>query len=912
MEFILPQEALVMAVAAGDEAAVLRSLTDLPSVEARFREALDALLADLAFVLRLAPSPLSAGAEVMLAAGTCASRDTLVLIETFAEQRREELVRDPAQFFSLLFDWFYWLDSPSDEPASRQRPHYDRWVERERQRRAASPGAPSPQLWLRRIPPAPLRSPPRPCFGIPGALLATSRDGRLLLVGCKLPLYERQQGWVLGGEIISAPARLAAYRGHDVALYALDRSEPVAQMTSPTEPIRALRFADRNRLVIAATSTTVHAWQSSDGALVGTATEGPLRQLLPMDHGPMILYHPEGCRLFDFKTTTPLRIKGPVPSQLTYTRDGKPETYQLSRDATVERRLVDGTNGRVLLGIVLGGRMQVESPSVLLSPDGARLIVWNRGRAQLWSTETLAPIAALPPFGDSINTAITDVEFSSDGELCFIANGDTLFWFAARDGEARGSLRFSGSDYVHLARAGARGVMVHTKHAWHVVDPASGTLGASIAADYVHAPLVSPAGDFVVIQGGSAIAVYSLPSGALRFKKATYSYEVTLAPDGAWLELPDRKGVRRFDARSGEELDQAAPAEVGSRVVAGRDDRIRVFAPTAARVSAAPDVPPEPRLPQSPVRFLADGRHLLTEHATGLRLWELSTGLPAQDWPGERVLLGVEAHGKPQRLLIARGDALVLRDLADGSELWSRPSSGWPIERAAFSSASGMIVVEGRGHVAVLDAESGQERSAFPDAKVQKLCAHHLVLTVGAIANTVIELASGRTIATVPGGASVLDVSADGAWILRLSGYDKCEIWQVALGAGATTFEYQGGSPRFLEAPLRVQTFESVSPQSGNTDTDTWREYEVPSGRLIATRSEDVSSYAYLDRARPSGPLGPGVSIEDGTWLVVDGSRLQLTSEQAVGTGRDGVIYVAQETASLFELFVVERSSTTS
>lgn len=925
MEIFSVDEEVAAALDRGDDAAVLRLLTDVARIERRVRESIDALLTDLAFVLRLAPTPLANDAQLILPSGTYASRDLLVLLETLLELQYDALSADRAPpLFPLLFDWFYWFDPSAnarvDEPASRHHPHYERWVEAERLSRAAPPGTPSPALWLRRLPPVAARDPIRTCFGIPGTLRERSRDERRLLVACDLALYERSEGRTLGGPIMTEPARIAAYHDDRVSLYALDRIEPIAELPPAAAPIRQMRFVDRNRALLTATANDVHAWHSVDGAPLGAAGPGPLRQLLPLDHGPTILHHPSGSRLFDQTKATPVGLSGPVSSSVTFTQGKKKDSYNLNRNATRELRLVDGDSGRVLLGLVLAGRMQIEAPSTDLSPDGARVLVWNRGRAQLWSTETLAPIAALPAFGDSINMSISAVEFSNDSELCFIANGNTLFWFAASDAQTRGELRFAGSDdkpdarldYVRLARAGERSVLLYAGTAWHFVNPAIGTLGPAMTIGYHYPPVVAPDGTFVVLLDSKSMRVHSLPDGALRFEVKTYSHDVGIAADGATIELRNERSIKRFDAVTGEELAlrEAPPVEQPASRIHEPRDRNRIRIDTGAlTTSVRLLVVPEPRLPNTRVRFLGgDGRHLLTEHESGLRLWDLATGRAALDWAGERVVLTPELMaGEPPRVLIRRGDELVLRELTDGRALWRRALRLPDVERASLSRDGRTFLIEAKGGgLVALDAASGDERYVLADAKVHKHCARHVVVTLAGQANTIVEIESGRTIAVLPGERGVYGVSRDGEWALRPGAYSHCEIWRLDSQQLVTTFEYEGGTPYFLEEPVRVQTFESISPQSGNTDTDIWREYEVPSGRLLRTRSEDVYGYGFLDRARTPGTLAPGVVLEsDG--LVVDGTRLSLDANQAVGVGLDGTIYVATETA-LFDLFAIERS----
>lgn len=661
---------MAAALARGDEAAVLRLLTDLTGLERRANESIDALLTDLAFVLRLAPTPLSADAQLILPSGTCASRDLLMLLETLLERQREPLVADRAlPLFPLLFDWFYWFRNPPanarvERPASRHHPHYERWVEAERLSRAAPPGAPSPELWLRRL----LLW--RPAIRCEPASAFRARCARA--VATSATCWSR------------AACRSTAHRGVDARRRDHDRAD--AHRGVSRRPRLALRARSHRAHRRAAACSSAHSsaalrrsqpraahrhrerraggGRSVERGTLGASGPGPLRQLLPLDHGPTILHHPSGSRLFNLTQATPIGLVGPVPSSVTFTEGAKKRIYNLSRDATRELRLVDGDSGRVLLGLVLAARMQIEAPSTNLSPDGTRLLVWNRGRAQLWSTETLAPIAALPAFGDSINTSISAVELTNDSELVFIANGNTLYWFAASDATPRGALRFAGSDgkpdenldYVHLARAGTRAVLLYAGSAWHFVDPAIGTLGPAMAIGYHHPPVVAPDGTFVVLFGSKSIQVHSLPDGTLRFEVETYSHDVGISTDSATIELRYERRLQRFDARTGEKLDLnvAPPVERPASRIDSKEGRDRVRIDTGALTTPVRlHVVPEPRLPNTRVRFLGgDGGHLLTEHESGLQALGPRDGARRARLDGRARRAHARAHGQSANSLV--------------------------------------------------------------------------------------------------------------------------------------------------------------------------------------------------------------------------------------------------------------------
>jgi hypothetical protein len=95
---------------------------------------------------------------------------------------------------------------------------------------------------------------------------------------------------------------------------------------------------------------------------------------------------------------------------------------------------------------------------------------------------------------------------------------------------------------------------------------------------------------------------------------------------------------------------------------------------------------------------------------------------------------------------------------------------------------------------------------------------------------------------------------------------------------------------------MKVVTFESISPQSGNTDTDITRTYELPSGRLLSSESVDSPSFGGTDgrRWRP-GSCATGVSLSWTACRWVCGGMMRCTSRP-----RARCVWRASRTGSSF------------
>jgi hypothetical protein len=296
------------------------------------------------------------------------------------------------------------------------------------------------------------------------------------------------------------------------------------------------------------------------------------------------------------------------------------------------------------------------------------------------------------------------------------------------------------------------------------------------------------------------------------------------------------------------------------------------------------------------------GRLVIAEHAHGARLWDVVSGEERFRFGGERLFARL---GGDMRILLKRGESLVMRELPSCAPGWEKVLDKDAILHI-LTSARALLCASKVGYV-VLDFDTGELLREGEESHVSSLEGRYLRLPAPYGGILIVEARTGRQVVSLGAWPSVVALSSDERWLLRSNGFFSLELWEVAGPRLVTTVDFEGRFSSMIENPLGFCSFESLSPQSGNTDTDTTWTYELPSGKLLSSVSEDVPSWGGYDDTRVE--LGHGV-VRQGLTLSTDGTSVEITSDDHIHVEPEGTVYVVRAVRGKEQLqrFVLERA----
>ena len=293
---------------------LLSTLFDLEYLEARCRASVAALLADLAYVLREAPAPLSADASFVHASGARLGRGAVAILETLLTVHRERLEHRPERLFPLLHDELYWYDAPA------RADHHDgslaaiggelwRWAEHARAMFEARCGA----GWLRRLRPPRIADAALPSWRQPGEIRDLSGDGASAFVEARGELYlvDVRTGRVRArfagadrGRFSADGSHLVTCSGTTATLWAADGRTALHVLGPHAGDIQRILFSRDGRVVFTMSTKQLRAWRVVDGSCVTRKTKDYVDALLPCGAGAVVFYERGfGWRRWDGATT---------------------------------------------------------------------------------------------------------------------------------------------------------------------------------------------------------------------------------------------------------------------------------------------------------------------------------------------------------------------------------------------------------------------------------------------------------------------------------------------------------------------------------------------------------------------------------------------------------------------------------
>lgn len=158
------------AFVAGDHEGVLAAFAELDFLEAGCRVSVDALIAEIAHVVREAPRPLPVEVQLEHPSGARLDAGALALLGAVVAANREVLARSPERLFPILFRELHWREPALSRLADHLRATFE---------------ARADAAWLRPL--VPPETFTLVSWRIPGEPRSLSADGRLLLLAQGTP-----------------------------------------------------------------------------------------------------------------------------------------------------------------------------------------------------------------------------------------------------------------------------------------------------------------------------------------------------------------------------------------------------------------------------------------------------------------------------------------------------------------------------------------------------------------------------------------------------------------------------------------------------------------------------------------------------------------------------------------------------
>jgi WD40 repeat protein len=302
------------ALDAGDHAAVLSTLVDLEYLESRCRVSVAELLADLAYVLRRAPTTLPADAIFVHPSGARLGRGAVSILETLLLVHAERL---PNRLFQVLHDELYWYDAPAradhhDGPLATDWALW-RWAEHTRAIFEARPGA----AWLRRLRPPRLADAALPAWQQAGEVRDVSPDGKRAFVEAGGDLYlidvmtasaRFKFAGANRGRFSPDGSHLLTSTGPTAALWASDAQTRLHILGPHPADIQRIMFSRDGQRVFTMCTRELRAWRVTDGSCATHATSDFIEDVLLCGDDAIVFYERGvGWQRWD-GTATPTRV----------------------------------------------------------------------------------------------------------------------------------------------------------------------------------------------------------------------------------------------------------------------------------------------------------------------------------------------------------------------------------------------------------------------------------------------------------------------------------------------------------------------------------------------------------------------------------------------------------------------------
>lgn len=654
------------ALAAGDDVAVIAAATDLELVEARCRASVDALLDDLAFVLRGAPRPLAVEARLEHVSGARLDRAVVAMLETVLDAARAVLRRDPGQLLPILHDELYWIDAPAraahgaPSPGDRQ---LWRWLEHHAEF-AARAGA----WWLRSLRPPRFAHTALPRWRTPGTIAAVSPDGAWALVARDgLALLELRTGAVrqsfgsgARGRFAPVGDRLVVWRDAAVELLGVAAATPPIALTPTIAPVHDAAFSADGQVLFVAASREVHAYRVADGTRLATLAFAAAG-LAPCGDGALLLAG-DGCRLWAPArarlVAVPVRCAHPSWTAVSPTGD-RVVSYE---DGTLTG--VALPDGRPLFAV------PSQAPRLALHPAG-RTFVTTDGRVR---DATTGALTGTLPVRDADALA-----FDPTGRFlcaCYWNRVEVVAVDAAtvvaRVAASRPAVQLSGDGRVLVIDDGATAVIADLA----ALDPAAGWRDDARGIRSEWMTRFAPSGATVIADHEGGIGFWDVARGVLgRFVAAAHlrgfsatGHQVFAAQDDALIALAAEDGAEVWRAT----LPGAPAGRLDADVAADDDHGVVLHGHRSAQVVIAfgmDDGRERYRLPGT--LALHDRDVALIRDAAGVTLHAIATGAALVTLPG--IGDGRLALSPDRRWLALYQHDVTLWDLATGAQrhTWS-------------------------------------------------------------------------------------------------------------------------------------------------------------------------------------------------------------------------------------------------